>query len=129
MVRAVKWVQELRLMLDCVLNSVLHLIWCITLIMLVLVCFALLLIQGMTSYLSDFDYNNPAGKLEMAVAVQSIDGVFDSVPNAMLTLFQATTGGTDWKEPYDLWEPVGPLHSWVFLFYIAFFAIVAWNIV
>ena len=47
MLRAVKWVQELRLMLDCVLNSVLHLVWCLVLIMFVLIMFALVIVQGL----------------------------------------------------------------------------------
>lgn len=114
-------------MLDCVMNSVIHLFWCITLIVLVLVMFALLLVQGITSHAASYaeDDKMHLFKEEM----KGIEGTFDSVPNAMLTLFQATTGGVDWAEPYSLFGNAGAGYELFFLFYIAFFAIVAWNIV
>lgn len=125
MVRAVKLIQELRLMLDCVLNSALHLVWCIVLILLVLIIFSLLLIQGETNHLSGF-VDDPAG---FEYEKDLLKGKFDTVPNAMLSLFQATTGGNDWTEFYSVIQRSGAFFDFVFLFYIAFFAIVAWNIV
>merc|ERR1712232_925143 len=115
MVRGVKWVQELRLMLDCVLNSVFHLLWCITLILLVLVMFALLLVQGITSHVASYAEDNKMHLFKEET--KDINGSFDSVPNAMLTLFQATTGGVDWGEPYALFAGAGAGYELFFLFY------------
>lgn len=114
-------------MLDCVLNSVLHLFWCITLIILVLVMFALLLVQGITGHVASYAAENKMHLFKEET--EGIKGTFDSIPNAMLTLFQATTGGIDWGEPYAIFGSVGAGYELFFLFFIAFFAIVAWNIV
>merc|ERR1712054_666499 len=89
--------------------------------------FALLLVQGMTSHIATYADEDRMPSFEQDM--KDIRGTFDSVPNAMLTLFQATTGGVDWGEPYALFGTAGAGYEIFFLFYIAFFAIVAWNIV
>jgi hypothetical protein len=113
-------------MLDCVINSVFHLFWCVVLILLVLVIFSLLLVQGLTHEMATA-YQEDAISFQNSKA--AIAGYFDSVPHAMLTLFQATTGGGDWGDFYNIVGDAGPFYEMVFLFYIAFFCIVAWNIV
>jgi hypothetical protein len=125
MVRAVKWIQELRLMLDCVLNSMIHLCWCLLLIAFVLVMFALVLVQGLAQDLTERDDDPSSWQAQGEL----IEDNFRTVPLTMLTLFKATTGGVDWEEPFDTCAKAGWIFEVVFLFYIAFFAIVAWNIV
>eukprot|EP00443_Scrippsiella_acuminata_P024954 CAMPEP_0115332880 /NCGR_PEP_ID=MMETSP0270-20121206/87076_1 /TAXON_ID=71861 /ORGANISM="Scrippsiella trochoidea, Strain CCMP3099" /LENGTH=215 /DNA_ID=CAMNT_0002753751 /DNA_START=318 /DNA_END=962 /DNA_ORIENTATION=- len=47
----------------------------------------------------------------------------------MLTLLQATTSGLDWRDAYAVLVEVGSYLPAVFVFYILFFVIAAWNIV
>jgi hypothetical protein len=126
MVRAVRWIEELQLMLDCILNSVLHLFWCLLLILLLLVMFSLVIVQGVSNHLNTMFHEDPARFYEDKV---ELEGRFDSVPSTMLSLFQATTGGDDWSSFYNPLALCGYFLKFAFLFYIAFFVIVAWNIV
>merc|ERR1712032_79553 len=54
---------------------------------------------------------------------------FGSVGRGMLTLFMDTTGGTDWGMTYALIEPLGPLYTGAYVFFILFFIISVCNIV
>merc|ERR1719272_2041697 len=45
LLRAVKFFSELRLMLDCIMGSVMTLIWCLALIVFVLYMFSLVFVQ------------------------------------------------------------------------------------
>jgi len=54
---------------------------------------------------------------------------FGSMGAAMFSLFQATTGGDDWGKMYHLLTYTGPANPIIFLLYILFFIIAAWNIV
>merc|ERR1711959_690302 len=53
LVRALRFFHELRLMVDCVLNSFSSLFWCLTLIGFMLYMFSLIFVQGMTQHLKD----------------------------------------------------------------------------
>lgn len=119
MVRVVRFLRELRLMVDCIMNSAFHLVWCVLLIVMILLMFALLIVQGLQSYV---DKASDAQRLLIAEG-------FDTVASAMVSLFMATTGGADWSEQYYLVADAGLGLRVVYLFFIAFFTIVAWNIV
>jgi hypothetical protein len=47
----------------------------------------------------------------------------------MVALFESTTGGTDWENLYEVISNAGPFYQIMYLFFIAFFVIAAWNIV
>jgi len=122
-IRAVKFVQDLRLMLDCLLSSVGQLTWCLLLIVFVLYLFALIFVQALSSYaLENWDSLNEHERLLIGKA-------FGNVGVAMVSLFQATTGGVDWWDHYDLMCTAGDFLGATYLWFIAFFAIAAWNIV
>merc|ERR1719271_2365474 len=88
MLRVVRFLRELRLMLDCIINSVLHLAWSVIIIVLILLMYALLIVQGLNTYVE----NAPLEHRE------SIEKDFSTVATAMVSLFMATTGGQDWEE-------------------------------
>lgn len=123
MVRAVRFVQELRLMLDCCIGSLLGLFWCLVLITFVLYMFSLVFVQGLTSHVTE--------NLDMLddKTTQDVKKLFGRVTKAMVSLFQSTTGGIDWHIVYELVNREGHILGPLFLFFIAFFVIAAWNIV
>jgi hypothetical protein len=98
---------------------VFHLVWCVLLIVLILLMFSLVMMQGLK------------GHVEKATddSRESISMQFNTVATAMISLFMATTGGTDWQSQYNVVGEAGPAFKIVYLFYIAFFTIVAWNTV
>lgn len=117
MLRVVQFIQELRLMMDCIVNSILHLVWCVVLIGMMLLMFALYMMQGLKSHVSKADDHS------------NVVDRFDTVLNSMISLLMATTGGTDWAEQYDFLSSAGTGLRIAYLFYITFFTMVAWNIV
>jgi len=119
MLRVVRFVRELRLMLDCIVNSMLHLVWCVVLIGMMLLMFSLYLMQGLsTFYAKATDAHR-----------DTIEERFNTVANTMVSLLMATTGGEDWSDQYDLFSQAGSSMRMVYLFYQLFFIMVAWNIV
>jgi len=125
--RTFRFFTELRLMLDCVLGSFISLFWCMLLLLFVLYGFALLLVQGLTQTLLRQDFGSTDdydGDLSADIA-----DYFGSVAAAMATLLQSTTNGIDWRIVYNALVQCGTLVTTVYLFYILFFAIAAWNII
>merc|ERR1719277_1295391 len=61
--------------------------------------------------------------------IEGLIDYFGSVKEAIVTLLQSTTSGLDWREVYWLLDHNMSMLPWLFLFYILFFAIAAWNIV
>merc|ERR1719271_343839 len=53
MLRVVRFLRELRLMLDCIINSVFHLVWSVIIIVLILLMYALLIVQGLNTYVEN----------------------------------------------------------------------------
>lgn len=120
MLRVVRFIRELRLMLDCIVHSILHLIWCILLIGMLLLMFALYIMQGLKSHVA----NGGNGGDNLVVANR-----FNTVTNSMISLLMATTGGVDWSEQYDVVSNASDMLRAAYLAFICFFTMVAWNIV
>lgn len=123
MFRAVNAIQELRLMLDCILNSMFHLFWCSMLLSSFLYMFSLILMQGFVGVVKSDD---------IAVEDQDfalISKSFRSVYHTCVTLFMSTTGGMDWGDVYYFMGEVGTFYQGLFLFQIIFFCVLAWNVV
>lgn len=97
--RTLRFFRELRLMLDCVLGSVLNAIWCIAMLFFVMFIFSLLLVQGLADYLGEYSRENGLQSLEDP-HVGDIMLWYGSVGRTLLTLFQSTTSGVDWRDCY-----------------------------
>eukprot|EP00927_Polykrikos_kofoidii_P004244 TRINITY_DN11686_c0_g1_i14.p1 TRINITY_DN11686_c0_g1~~TRINITY_DN11686_c0_g1_i14.p1 ORF type:complete len:631 (+),score=95.74 TRINITY_DN11686_c0_g1_i14:134-1894(+) len=123
--RAVWLINDLRKMLLSIWSCIrdFSLGWCLILICLVNGVFALVFVQSMTQFLAQ---NRDGLTQELR---DEIELYFGSVEVAMLSLFQATTGGEDWRTFYRIVAHAGALASGLFLFYIAFFVLAAMNIV
>lgn len=119
--RVIGFVEQLRVMMECIQNCFLTVIWCIVLIVFVGFVFAVFFVQNTTEYLASKEVDSAEEAMLLAN--------FGSVENTLLVLFQVVTGGSDWMTHYKLIEPTGQFASLLFLFYIAFFAIAVWNII
>mmetsp|Transcript_59820 Transcript_59820/g.142469 ORF Transcript_59820/g.142469 Transcript_59820/m.142469 type:complete len:794 (-) Transcript_59820:285-2666(-) len=122
MFRALRLISELRLMLNCVVESFSNLLWALVLLTFLLCMFSIFFVQGCTTYLQDRTdiFNDQDERTTSA---------FASVSQGMLALLMATTGGDDWRKYYNLILRTGVINAGVFLFYITFFTIAVWNIV
>eukprot|EP00439_Symbiodinium_sp_Y106_P058137 s2433_g8.t1 len=121
--RTLKFFSELRLMLDCMIGSLLNVIWCIVMLVFVMYVFALFVQQLLASHLIE------DGGRESEEDVREIQRFFGSVGMTLLTLFQACTSGVDWKDPFDVLRISGDVLPAAFLFYVAFVFISVWNII
>ena len=121
--RTLKFFSELRLMLDCVLGSLINAMWCVIMLVFVMYVFGLLLQQGIVQYLME------ARKTMSAEANEAIMTYFGSVGQTVVTLFQSSTSGVDWNEPYKALLFTGQVMPVAFLVYVAFVFISVWNIV
>ncbi|CAE7478612.1 Scn10a [Symbiodinium necroappetens] len=119
--RTLKFFSELRLMLDCVLGSLMNVMWCVILLVFVMYVFGLLLQQGIVQY---FMEENVTPKAE-----GELRDYFRSVGDTIITLFQSSTSGVDWNEPYQALKNTGQLLPNLYLAYVAFVFISVWNIV
>lgn len=121
--RAFRFLFELRLMVSCVLGSVIPLMWAAVLLVLILMIFSLIFVECMIEVQIDDPNLDP-------LIVQEINENFGSVWKAMVVLFQSTTGGQDWGGPYDVVSSnAGRIYSFIFLAFITFFVFAFFNIV
>jgi len=121
--RTLRVFSELRLMLDCVLGSLLNCMWCIVMLIFVIYIFALLVQQTLVGFLQEEgDERTPE---EIGLLYQ----YFGSVQITLITLFQAITSGVDWHVPYEVLLISGSILPAAFVFYVAFVFISVWNIV
>ena len=121
--RTLRLFSELRLMLDCVVGSLVNVFWCVIMLLFVIYVFALFLQQGVVQYLAD-----PTAQPTKQQADEVLK-FYSSVGITVVTLFQSCTSGVDWSEPYKALLPTGDLLPTSFIFYIAFVFISVWNIV
>ena len=117
--RALRFFSELRLMLDCVVGSLMNCFWCFIMLLFVMYVFALLLQQGVLQHLQD-------RSIELSGDLQTY---FSCGAVTLMTLFQSCTGGVDWSDPYKALEQTQSYLHIVFLLYVAFVFISVWNIV
>mmetsp|Transcript_24956 Transcript_24956/g.51301 ORF Transcript_24956/g.51301 Transcript_24956/m.51301 type:complete len:704 (-) Transcript_24956:46-2157(-) len=121
--RTLKFFSELRLMLDCVLGSLINAMWCVIMLVFVMYVFGLLLQQGIVQYLME-------QRTTMSPeAEEYVFTYFRSVFRTVVTLFQSSTSGVDWNEPYQALKNTGQLLPNLYLAYVAFVFISVWNIV
>eukprot|EP00418_Pyrodinium_bahamense_P017772 CAMPEP_0179106120 /NCGR_PEP_ID=MMETSP0796-20121207/49319_1 /TAXON_ID=73915 /ORGANISM="Pyrodinium bahamense, Strain pbaha01" /LENGTH=722 /DNA_ID=CAMNT_0020804127 /DNA_START=40 /DNA_END=2208 /DNA_ORIENTATION=- len=122
-VRVAKIFTELRLMLNSILGSFVHLFWSFVMLGFVFYIFGLVFVQGTTTYLIQ---NPDIDSGERYLIVKN----FGSVERAMLSLYKATTGGIDWENLFDapIIENMGTMNVLLFIFLIAFIQVALLNI-
>ena len=125
-VRTVHFFVKLRTMINAVANSILSLIWALTLIVFTMVMFSAVLLQGATTYILD-----NVGSTDPVVQsnVEYLEEFFYSLPMAVLTLFMAITSGVSWWDTERVFLDVGFQYGLLFLLYISVMFLALLNIV
>lgn len=123
--RALHFITKLRQLMDCILSSFAGLFWCILLLVFFTGIFATFLVQCATAFWSEA---KALSDMEMVMSGE-LETAFGSIPTAMISLFQATSGGNDWGYYYEIMKVTGLLGPFLLVMYILFFIIAAWNIV
>jgi len=121
--RVLQFVTELRLMFQCVMGSISSLIWSFTLLGVITVVFAILFVQQLSLHVIE-------NGSQLTVAQKaSIQDTFGSVQLAVLTLFQAISGGEDWNTFYRIVAEAGDLSCFTFIIYVLFIWLSVENII
>merc|ERR1740121_2864204 len=123
--RAFRFLDELRLMVSCMLGSMASLLWSIMLILVILLIASLTFVQLVSQFQMDFP-----DKIAADTNLKDmINAHFSSVGLAMLELFMSTTGGREWGPLYDVVKQSGLSAAISFVLYIVFFTFAFVNII
>jgi len=110
---------QLRLLLKCVVGSLITLFWSSFMLAFTLYLFSVLILTTMAQF-------GPKKGMMASFGSQDLVDNFGSVEQSMLSLFVAVTGGADWKEFFDVLPEV---HSkFLFMLFIFFFHITILNV-
>mmetsp|Transcript_91399 Transcript_91399/g.293580 ORF Transcript_91399/g.293580 Transcript_91399/m.293580 type:complete len:620 (+) Transcript_91399:97-1956(+) len=124
--RVFKHAHSLRLIVFAIMDSTASLCWCFVIVGFIIYVFAVLLVCGTAEFFRD-----------QIVSVEDIENIhkplmdlYGGIPEAMLSLFMAITGGADWR---DLMSPLqsvnGAAYVPVFIFYVFFMYFGVLNVV
>lgn len=111
LVGAVRFTQDLQLLINCLFRSLKQFLWSALLLLLAIYVVAIYITQAATAYrLENIDGQQ----------VQMMLKWWGSMPQSVLSLFQGVTGGVDWHQIADpLIDGISP---WFGLFFIVFMA-------
>jgi len=121
--RVARLTVELRLIVSCILHVFRSFLWSFVLLLLMIYVVAVFFTQSIhiARVEGSFDEAGGAGLLAN----------FNSVPQAMLSLFAGLTGGLDWSQ--ELCTPlvkfVSPWHGVLFVLYVAFAMLAVMNVI
>jgi hypothetical protein len=119
-VRGLRQISEVKVVLDMVVQSFMSLIRCIMLLFFILSGFSIFFVQSASSYLETL----PEDERHSSEVYQ----MFRSVNWALISLFEAVSGGIDWANQYAVMGLLGSEAQSVYIFFILFFTIAFWNI-
>eukprot|EP00931_Biecheleriopsis_adriatica_P055704 TRINITY_DN32997_c0_g1_i1.p1 TRINITY_DN32997_c0_g1~~TRINITY_DN32997_c0_g1_i1.p1 ORF type:complete len:628 (-),score=101.39 TRINITY_DN32997_c0_g1_i1:112-1995(-) len=145
-IRLLHFFRDLRMMIVCIGNSFMSLLWASVLFSTITYVFAILCLQGTTAYLREGllvpepTIPSPAPGLEEIAGAFQIDDLgpaglqmqillhFRSLSRTIMSLMMSVTGGLDW---YQIAKPlmnIGGLYSGAFFFYVALILICVLNV-
>lgn len=120
--RIMRHFKELRLMLDSLVGSMVHLFWSFIMLLFVFFMFSIAFVQTSSGYLAD-----NVDTLDDDT-IQSTKEWFATVQRGMLTLFMVSTNGDDWINVYNVVVKTGIISSALWIFFVGFFQIALLNI-
>jgi len=112
MVRLTRYISDLRLMVKCIIGSLLSLTWCVFLLAGFTLAYAIFFGQQFAIFLTTEGPNLSPDQ------VLDIRENFGSVQIATFTLLKSISGGVNWGEVYPIIGSLGLANSLVFLSYI-----------
>jgi len=122
-VRVMRFFRVLRMMATSIAGSMMTLLWSILMLSLMMYIFGLCFLQIISGFLADTK-DRP---LEEAT-LEAIKLYWNNVPQAIITLYYAVTGGADWEILAVPIREAGEYYFFLFLFYIAFTAFAVLNV-
>jgi hypothetical protein len=126
-VRLMRLLEPLRVILSCLINSVLSLVWSLVMMLLFFFMFSTVFVQFSSSYLQTHWEELQLEK--DPTLLYDLIRQFGSVQTAMMSLYQASTGGEDWSVFYRSISQTGQINAAIFLFFVAFTQIALLNII
>lgn len=124
-VRAFRFLKDLRVMLASILSSFQSLMWSFVLLIIFLFMVSLIFVQLLAGHLIEL---NDGGQLPEEYS-RSVNKHFGGVGQSMLSLYQATTGGIDWIDLYEIVSKEGAMSCMTMVFFVAFWHFSMLNIV
>jgi hypothetical protein len=121
-VRVMRFFKVLRMMVMAIIGSMATLFWSILMMVIMLYMFGLCFIQAVAGYVAENHGHIPE---------EIYDGIttyYSSVPQAVVTLYMAVTGGADWEPLAAPVQATGIIFYSLFLFYIAFASFAVLNV-
>jgi voltage-gated sodium channel len=128
LVRLLHLIQELRTLVSSLLGSLKSLMWTMALLLLLIYIISVYFTQVVSDHrlLTKNEENGEASSEEL----DDLYRFFQSVPRAILSLFQAMSGGIDWDSLANpLATEISPFLGFVIAMYIAFALLAVMNVV
>jgi len=123
-VRFMRLFRELRMIITAVSGSLMALLWSCVAIFLATFVFSLCFLTGISTYVVE----TPT-ELITDSTLDGIENHWSSVPMAILTLFMAITGGSDWEHLAEPLRAAGLQYFLLFLGFIVFMSLAVLNVV
>jgi len=133
--RAMRSLREVKMLLNSLMGSVKPLLWTVIIITVFNFMFGICFVQSVAAFRREVwlnEINSTATEADSIERVPELPHLIDhwnSVPQAMYTLFKASTGGVNWGEVADPLLVAGWQNLGIFLLYIALFLFVMTNAV
>lgn len=128
LLQVMRFADELRLLVSCIMHSLKAFSWSLALIMMMIYMASVYFALGVQLYRVE-QINAPVNS-EAYLASVELEALAGNVPLAMLSLFQALTGGMDWN---DMAKPMMDHVAWwwgiIFFFYVSFMLFAVLNVV
>merc|ERR1711959_435684 len=109
-------------MVDALVGCLSIFVFCACLMIIFLSVFAIFFVQGVAELLED------TASLDAGL-VATLRENWCSVSDAMLQLFMVIAGGCDWGNTHEVVSKLGSMHSFLFLFFVAFYYIAFFNVI
>eukprot|EP00747_Dinoflagellata_sp_TGD_P092494 gnl/TRDRNA2_/TRDRNA2_165429_c1_seq1.p1 gnl/TRDRNA2_/TRDRNA2_165429_c1~~gnl/TRDRNA2_/TRDRNA2_165429_c1_seq1.p1 ORF type:complete len:351 (+),score=73.71 gnl/TRDRNA2_/TRDRNA2_165429_c1_seq1:213-1265(+) len=121
--RVIRMLSEMRTMVAAIAGSLRSQVMCYAIMGFCIFFFCLIFSEGVTTYLARAERRGE----DVDELVIMYFGTFSAIA---ISLFEACTGGSDWEQYYNtLHKHIGKMYAYLFIFYIAFFTIVVFNVI
>eukprot|EP00747_Dinoflagellata_sp_TGD_P225075 gnl/TRDRNA2_/TRDRNA2_98365_c1_seq1.p1 gnl/TRDRNA2_/TRDRNA2_98365_c1~~gnl/TRDRNA2_/TRDRNA2_98365_c1_seq1.p1 ORF type:complete len:350 (+),score=64.96 gnl/TRDRNA2_/TRDRNA2_98365_c1_seq1:43-1050(+) len=133
-IRVVRFFKELKIMLSCVLNSIVPLTWALVLLGLIMYLFSVFCMQGATLYLRDnirgmaVEMSRDSSEVAEGVLTElspfeiraRLRDMYYPLPKALLTMLYSISGGNSWADAAAPLYNISPVYAVMFCVYIVF---------
>jgi len=124
MFQLMRFFSELRLLLKCVVGSLISFMWSIVMLASFTVLFAIIIVQQLPPF-----FASEQGRMISSTKQKDLLTAFGSVERASFTLFKSISGGNDWDVYYTTLEKTGTVASMAFMAYLIFVWLSMTNII